>query len=115
MTTIYDIIADPTRRRILDLLREQPRAVGDLVNVLDISQPGVSKQLRVLREAGLVRVEKDAQRRVYTLQPEPLAEVDEWLASYRLLWEGRFDRLDAYLNATDENTETQSNPDEETS
>lgn len=106
MTTIFDIIADPTRRHILDLLREKPRAVGDLVEAVGISQPGVSKQLRLLRDAGLVRVDKDAQRRVYTLQPAPLAEVDAWLASYRQLWEGRFDRLDAYLNDIDTHTDT---------
>lgn len=100
--TIFDALADPTRRRILDLLRERPRLVGELVDLLEISQPGVSKQLRVLREAGLVRVRQDAQRRWYELRPEPLAEVDAWLDSYRNLWNARFDRLDAYLQEIQE-------------
>jgi DNA-binding transcriptional ArsR family regulator len=72
MTTIFDVIADSTRRRILDLLRQRPHSVGELVDALDISQPGVSKQLRLLREAGLVYVEQEAQLRWYHLNPEPL-------------------------------------------
>lgn len=97
MVTIFDALADPTRRRILDLLRERPRLVGELTELLNISQPGVSKQLRVLREAGLVNVRQDAQRRWYELRPEPLFEVDAWLNPYRHLWEERFDRLDNLL------------------
>jgi DNA-binding transcriptional ArsR family regulator len=97
MKTIYDALADPTRRRILDLLRERPHLVGELTNLLEISQPGVSKHLRMLRKVGLVRVRKDAQRRWYELRPEPLAELDAWLSSYRHLWDDRFDRLDNYL------------------
>jgi DNA-binding transcriptional ArsR family regulator len=102
MVTTFDALADPTRRRILDLLRERPRMVGELVELLGISQPGVSKQLRVLREVGLVRVRQDAQRRWYELIPEPLAEVDAWLESYRHLWTARFDRLDDYLRELQE-------------
>lgn len=97
MITIFDALADPTRRQIMDLLRERPRLVGELTDLLEISQPGVSKQLRVLREAGLVQVRKDAQRRWYELRPEPLAELDVWLESYRHLWDARFDRLDNYM------------------
>jgi DNA-binding transcriptional ArsR family regulator len=97
MTTIFDAIAEPTRRRILDLLREQPRLVGELVELLNISQPGVSKHLRVLREAGLVQVRHDAQRRWYELRPEPLAEIADWLQLYQHLWKTRLDRLDEYL------------------
>jgi DNA-binding transcriptional ArsR family regulator len=97
MMTVYEALAEPMRRRILDLLRERPRMVGELVDDLGISQPGVSKHLRVLREAGLVDVRQDAQRRWYELRPEPLAEVDNWLEAYRSLWEERFDRLDALL------------------
>jgi DNA-binding transcriptional ArsR family regulator len=97
MKTIYDALADPTRRRILDLLRERPHLVGELTDLLEISQPGVSKHLRMLRKVGLVRVRKDAQRRWYELRPEPLAELDAWLSSYRHLWDNRFDRLDNYL------------------
>lgn len=100
--TPYDVLAvlaDPTRRRILDLLLDEPRAVGDLVVALDVSQPATSKHLRVLREAGLVHVHPDAQRRVYALRPHRLAELDAWLAPYRRLWEGRLDALEAHLDA----------------
>ncbi len=97
MKTIFDVIADPTRRKILDLLREKPRPVGDLVDALNISQPGVSKHLRVLRDVNLVDVRVDAQRRLYELRSEPLAEVEEWLLPYRQLWEDRFDQLDDVL------------------
>jgi len=98
MTSIFDALVDPTRRHILDLLRERPHLVGELVDQLKISQPLASKHLRVLREAGLVHVRQDAQRRWYELRPDPLAEVDAWLASYRHLWEARMDRLDEYLH-----------------
>ena len=95
--TTFEALADPTRRRILDLLRERPHLVGELVELLGISQPGVSKQLRVLREVGLVRVRQDAQRHWYELRPDPLMEVDTWLESYRGLLAARLDRLDDYL------------------
>jgi DNA-binding transcriptional ArsR family regulator len=97
MTTIFDVIADPTRRQILDLLLQRPHTVGELVEAVGISQPGVSKQLRLLREAGLVRVQKEAQLRWYQLNPEPLAELDRWLEAYRNSWSERYSRLDAYL------------------
>lgn len=96
--TTFEVLADPTRRRILDLLREQPRLVGELTTLLQISQPGVSKQLRVLRETGLVRVRQDAQRHWYELNPEPLSEIEAWLAPYRQLVEARFERLDTLLD-----------------
>ena len=83
---MFEVLAEPHRRRILDLLREQEQAVGDLVSALGISQPGVSKHLRVLREAGLVEARTDAQRRLYRLRTEPLREIDEWLAPYRAAW-----------------------------
>lgn len=97
MVTTFDALSDATRRRILDLLRERPRLVGELVETLEMSQPGISKHLKVLREAGLVNVRQDAQRRWYELRTEPLAELDEWLKPYRHLWLERFDRLDDYL------------------
>src|SRR5574341_978766 len=97
MVTIFEALADPTRRMILDLLRERLRLVGELTDLLRISQPGVSKQLRVLREAGLVTVRVDAQRHWYEIRAEPLAELDSWLGMYRHLWEARLDRLDNYL------------------
>ena len=98
MMTTFDAVAEPMRRRILDLLREQPRSVGELVNLLAVSQPGVSKHLRVLRKVGLVRVRQDAQRHWYELRPEPLAEVDAWLEPYRKLWAERLDALERHLN-----------------
>lgn len=97
MTSTFDALADPTRRLILDLLRERPRLVGELADLVGISQPGISKHLRLLREVGLVRVRQDAQRHWYELRTEPLAELDEWLAPYRHLWEARFNRLDDLL------------------
>jgi DNA-binding transcriptional ArsR family regulator len=96
--TTFELVAEPSRRRILDLLRERARSVGELVKLLGLSQPGVSKHLRLLREAGLVRVRRDGQRRWYELDPEPLAELDEWLAPYRQLWDGRLDRLERHLD-----------------
>ena len=98
MATTFDVLVEPARRRILDLLRERPRPVGELVGLLGLSQPGTSKHLRVLREAGLVAVRRDAQRRWYELRPEPLAEVDAWLEPYRRLWAGRLDALEQHLN-----------------
>ena len=98
--TTFELVAEPTRRRILDLLRERARPVGELVKLLGLSQPGVSKHLRLLREAELVRVRRDGQRRWYELDPEPLAEVDEWLEPYRELWQDRLDRLERHLEET---------------
>jgi DNA-binding transcriptional ArsR family regulator len=98
MMTTFEVLAEPTRRRILDLLRERPRLVGELVDMLKISQPGVSKHLRILREAGLVHVRQDAQRHWYELRPEPLSEISAWLEPYRHLLEARFNRLDDLLD-----------------
>src|ERR671911_230670 len=81
--TTFELVAEPTRRTILDLLREGERSVGQLVERLGLSQPGVSKHLRVLRDAGLVEVRQDAQRRWYGLRAEPLVEIDAWLEPYR--------------------------------
>ena len=93
----FRVIGDPTRIRILDLLRDGERPVGDLVEHLGISQPLVSKHLRVLRDAGLVTVRADAQRRYYGLRAEPLASIDEWLAPYRRLWSTALDELERHL------------------
>src|SRR6266513_4723410 len=98
---MFEVLAEPHRRRILDLLREREQAVGDLVSALGISQPGVSKHLRVLREAGLVEVRIDAQRRWYRVRAEPLAEVDAWLAPYRRFWTERLDALERHLDDDD--------------
>jgi DNA-binding transcriptional ArsR family regulator len=94
----FEVLAEPSRRRILDLLRDDERSVGDLVERLPLSQPGVSKHLRILRDAGLVSVRVDAQRRLYAVNPEPLAEIDAWLAPYRRLWADRLDALEAHLD-----------------
>jgi DNA-binding transcriptional ArsR family regulator len=93
----FELLAEPTRRRILDLLRDGERPVGELVERLSMSQPAVSKHLRVLRDSGLVDVRVDAQRRVYRLRPERLQEVDAWIEPYRRLWTERLDRLDRHL------------------
>src|SRR3546814_18108427 len=92
----FEVLAEPHRREILDLLRSGERPVGDLVAELKLSQPAVSKHLRVLRDAGLVDVRPDAQRRMYRLRPEPLAEIDEWMAPYRQLWNPSPDPLAGY-------------------
>jgi DNA-binding transcriptional ArsR family regulator len=98
----FEVLAEPARRRILDLLRDRPRSVGELTAELGLSQPGTSKHLRVLRDAGLVRVRAEGQRRWYELVPEPLAEVDAWLAPYRWMWADRFDALERHLDADPE-------------
>lgn len=86
-------LADPSRRTLLDRLREGPASAGELAAVLPIARPGVSRHLRVLREAGLVEVETQAQRRIYRLRPAPLAELDDWLQTYRALWQNRLGAL----------------------
>ena len=98
MTTPFEVLAEPNRRRILDLLRVEERPVGDLVAVLAVTQPAVSKHLRVLREAGLVDVRSDRQRRLYRVRAGPLRAVDEWLEPYRALWASRLDDLERHLD-----------------
>jgi DNA-binding transcriptional ArsR family regulator len=93
----FEALAEPNRRRILDLLREGERPAGELVDALAISQPGVSKHLKHLREAGLVSVRADGQRRLYRLEPRGLADLDAWLMPYRRFWAGRLASLDAHL------------------
>lgn len=88
MEDTLKVLAEPHRREIVDMLLDGPRSVGELMAELEISQPRTSKHLAVLREAGLVTVRKDAQRRIYELRPEPLEEVDVWLRRYRRLWDG---------------------------
>jgi DNA-binding transcriptional ArsR family regulator len=97
MSHPLDVLAEPTRRRILDALRPE-RAVGDIAVELKLSQPLVSKHLKVLRDAGLVDVRVDAQRRLYRVRPEPLRELDAWLAPYRALWSTALDDLERHLN-----------------
>ena len=97
---VLDVIAEPTRRRILDAVRSGERSVGELVDAVGMHQPGVSRHLKVLRDAGLVEVRRDAQRRLYRLRPEPLKELDAWLEPYRLEWANRLDSLERHLKAT---------------
>jgi len=97
-TATLDVLAEPNRRRILDLLLERARPVGELVVELGASQPATSKHLRVLREAGLVEVRPEGQRRIYALRPEPLAELDAWLEPYRRLFASSLDRLERHLD-----------------
>src|SRR5918997_48994 len=97
MASTFAVLADPSRREILDLLREREQPVGDLVDRLTLTQPTVSKHLKVLREAGLVEVRTDAQRRLYRVRPEPLAEIDAWLEPYRRLWRRSLDALGRHL------------------
>ena len=99
MASTFEALGEPRRREILDMLRGGERPVGELVERLTLSQPAVSKHLKVLREAGLVEVRRDAQRRWYRLRLEPLAEVDAWLAPYRALWESSLDALERHLDA----------------
>lgn len=105
-TETWAALADPHRRAMLGLLRERPRAVGELVDLLALSQPSTSKHLRVLREAGLVRARPEAQRRVYELDPAPLAALDAWLAPYRSLWSGALDALGRRLDETRDRKDT---------
>ena|SRR5215212_2405678 len=101
-TAALDVLAEPNRRRILDLVRDGPRPVGEIVDAIGLTQPGTSKHLRVLREAGLLEVRPDGRRRLYALRLEPLAELDAWLAPYRRLWATRLDALEEHLDATKE-------------
>jgi DNA-binding transcriptional ArsR family regulator len=93
-----EVLAEPRRLAIIDLLRDGERPVGELVDRLGVSQPAVSKHLRVLKDAGLVESRAEAQRRLYRIRPEPLAELDDWLASYRRLWTTHLDRLEDHLD-----------------
>jgi DNA-binding transcriptional ArsR family regulator len=96
--TLWNALVDPHRRAVLDLLAQGELSVGELVERLGLTQPQTSKHLRVLRDAGLVRVEQRAQRRMYAIDPGPMAELDRWLAPYRRLWNARLDRLGAHLD-----------------
>jgi DNA-binding transcriptional ArsR family regulator len=102
MASTFEVLAEPRRREILDLLRDGERLVGDLVDRLALAQPTVSKHLKVLRSAGLVEVRQDAQRRWYRLRLAPLTEIDEWLAPYRRLWTNSLDALERHLETMDD-------------
>ena len=95
---VFQILADPTRRRFVDALRSGERSVSELVDVVDIGQPGVSRQLAVLQDAHFVVVRPEGRRRLYSLRPEPFRELDEWMMGYRGMWEARLDRFTAELD-----------------
>jgi len=98
VSAVFQVLGEPRRLAILELLRDGEKAVGELVERLGASQPVVSKHLRILKQAGLVEARPDAQHRIYRIRPEPLAELDDWLASYRTLWSTHLDRLEEHLN-----------------
>ena len=100
----FSALSDPTRLRIIELLIDQPLTVGEIAQRLAIRQPQASKHLRVLNDAGLVDVRPNANRRIYTLRPEPFRALDTWLSTYRTLWAGRFDRLETYLQQLQQRT-----------
>jgi DNA-binding transcriptional ArsR family regulator len=102
VVALFDVLAEPRRRQILDLLVAAERPVGDLVSALAVSQPAVSKHLRVLRRAGLVEVRTEGQRRIYRVRAEPLRAVDEWLEPYRALWASRLDALERHLETMED-------------
>jgi DNA-binding transcriptional ArsR family regulator len=102
VATTFEVLAEPNRRQILELLLEAERPVGELVSATALTQPSVSKHLRVLREAGFVEARTDAQRRIYRLRPEPLRAMDEWLAPYRRLWASRLDALEQHLETMED-------------
>jgi DNA-binding transcriptional ArsR family regulator len=104
--SVFEIIAEPNRRAILGLLVSAEQSVGDIERQLGMTQPTVSKHLRVLREAGFVEATIDAQRRVYRLKPEPLQEVDAWLAPFRRFWSAHLDALERHLDRMDRSTRT---------
>ncbi|HKV31242.1 MAG TPA: metalloregulator ArsR/SmtB family transcription factor [Candidatus Dormibacteraeota bacterium] len=94
----FQILADPTRRRLIEELQAGERSVSELVDVVDIGQPGVSRQLAILQDAKFVVVRPEGRRRLYALRPEPFRELDEWMMGYRAMWEGRLDRFVAELD-----------------
>ena len=106
MESAFEIIAEPNRRAILSLLVSSEQSVGEIERQLGMPQPTVSKHLRVLREAGFVESTVDAQRRLYRLRPEPLQEVDAWLAPFRQFWSAHVDALERHLDRMDQSTTT---------
>jgi len=101
-TDAFTVLAEPTRRRILDQLRDAERSVGELVDGLGVSQPAVSKHLRVLRDAGFVTCRTAARQRIYRLDPGPLRDVDSWLDPYRRLWTRHLDALERHLDSQEQ-------------
>lgn len=109
MADVFQILADPTRRRIIDALRSGERSVGELVEVVDIGQPGVSRQLAILEDADFVVVRPEGRRRLYSLRPEPFRELSDFVTTYRGIWEGRLDRFAAALERRRRNQDKKEN------
>ena len=105
MADVFQVLADPTRRRIVEVLRSGERSVGELVQAVDIGQPGVSRQLAILEDADFVTVRPDGRRRLYSLRPEPFEELSKFATTYRAIWEPRLDRLGAELERRRKNKE----------
>jgi DNA-binding transcriptional ArsR family regulator len=114
MESAFEIIAEPSRRAILSLLASSQQSVGEIERHLRMTQPTVSKHLRVLREAGFVESTVDAQRRLYQLKPEPLQEVDDWLAQFRRFWSAHVDALERHLDRMDQSVPTKRKTKEKT-
>jgi len=95
---LFEVLAEPNRREILDLLLVRERSVGELVDLMPLSQPGISKHLRILREAGLVVLRKNAKQHLYSLNPKPLKEIDNWFEPYRRFWSNKLDDLEKHLD-----------------
>jgi DNA-binding transcriptional ArsR family regulator len=110
MTATFEVLAEESRRQILDLLIDEERSVGDLVESLALSQPAISKHLKVLRDAGLVESRPDAQRRIYRVRPEPLRVVDDWLEPYRRAWSKHLDALERHLDRMETSRQGSSPP-----
>jgi len=104
---VFQVLADPTRRRIVDALRHGERSVNQLVDMVDIGQPGVSRQLQILEDANFVVVRPQGRQRFYALRPEPFRELSQFVTSYRTIWEGRLDRIAAELERRKKNKEKQ--------
>ena len=109
MESVFEVIAEPNRRAILSLLVSSQQSVGEIERQLGMPQPAVSKHLRVLRDAGFVESTVDAQRRLYRLKPEPLQEIDAWLAPFRRFWSAHVDALERHLDRMDQSKSTKGN------
>lgn len=110
MPDVFQVLADPTRRRIVDALRGGERSVGELVDTVSIGQPGVSRQLQILEDAEFVIVRPEGRRRLYSLRPEPFRELSEFVTTYRAIWEGRLDRFAAALERRQRNKDKKERP-----
>ena len=103
MADVFQVLADPTRRRLVEALRNGERSVSELVEVVEIGQPGVSRQLAILQDAKFVMVRPEGRRRLYRLRPDPFRELDDWMTGYRQMWQARLDRFSNELDRRQKN------------